>query len=281
MPSDLPEWLTLAHQLGVHALPAFYLGLALWLLLVSATWWLTRTHWLPHTQRRLSPSASLGLHLALGFAAVLAAAALFAEIAEHLGTATQLGPVGQLDDALSSTLRHTVSRPTLQAFAWVTHFGDTATLTGLCTAVALWLLWRQRRALALGWVLAVAGNSVLNVSLKGIFERVRPLHEHGLAMAQGYSFPSGHSSGSVVAYGMLAYVVLRNLPATAPRWVGLPVLLLAASIAFATGWSRVFLQVHYASDVLAGFASGLAWLVVCISGLETVRYRQRTGLGPE
>lgn len=283
MPPDaFPDYpILLAQQLGQHALPSFGIGLAVCLALVASVWWLTVRHWVPQAQRRLQPTAFLALHTALGGLGVLAAAWGFAAIASRIGTPEQMGPVGQFDDALVATLRDSLSRTTLQAFAWVSHLGDTATLTVLGIAVALGLLLQKRHALALGWVLAVGGNSLLNVGLKSIFERVRPLHDHGVAVAQGYSFPSGHSSGSLVAYGMLAYVVLRCLPPTAPRGLGLLAMLLAASIAFATGCSRIFLQVHYASDVLAGFTSGLAWLVVCISAVETLRQRQNTVLAPK
>src|SRR5690606_10315505 len=104
------------------------------------------------------------------------------------------------------------------------------------------------------------------------FERVRPLHDHGVAQAQGWSFPSGHSSGSVVAYGMLAYLVVRSV---APRW-RMPVVLLGTAIAFTVGISRMLLQVHFASDVIAGFMSGLSWLAVCIVSIESARgFRRR------
>jgi undecaprenyl-diphosphatase len=117
-------------------------------------------------------------------------------------------------------------------------------------------------------VLAVAGNGVLNTTLKQVFERVRPVHDDGLVMAHGFSFPSGHSSGAVVLYGMLAYVLCRFVP---PRG-HLPLVLAAVALAFSVGVSRVFLRVHFASDVLAGFASGTAWLVVCIASIELTRW---------
>jgi membrane-associated phospholipid phosphatase len=77
----------------------------------------------------------------------------------------------------------------------------------------------------------------------------------------------------VVAYGMLAYLAQRLAP---PRWRRAS-LLAAAAVAFTTGSSRVFLQVHYASDVLAGFASGLAWLALCVLACEALRLRPQTG----
>jgi membrane-associated phospholipid phosphatase len=116
----------------------------------------------------------------------------------------------------------------------------------IVVAIALWLV--GRRALALGWTLSLAGNGLLNPALKQIFARARPVHEHGLAMETGFSFPSGHSSGSMVFYGMLLYLGIRLLPA---RWH--PLLAAAATAVVVTvASSRIFLQVHFASDVAAG-----------------------------
>ena len=97
---------------------------------------------------------------------------------------------------------------------------------------------------------------------------MRPLRDDGLVLAQGFSFPSGHSSGAVVAYGMLAYIALRFVP---PRW-HLALVLAAVSLVFMIGASRIFLRVHFASDVIAGFASGTAWLAVCIASVELTRW---------
>ena len=125
--------------------------------------------------------------------------------------------------------------------------------------------------LAFGWVAAVAGNALLNVTLKQVFARVRPVHDDGLVLAHGFSFPSGHTSGAVVAYGMLAYVAMRFVP---PR-SHLALMLAAVALAFAIGASRMFLRVHFASDVIAGFASGSAWLAVCIASIELTRWYER------
>ena len=138
----------------------------------------------------------------------------------------------------------------------------------LGAAVGAALLLRRRVGLLLGWALAMAGNGVLNPALKQQFARMRPLHVADGISASGFSFPSGHSSGTVVAFGMLAYLGLRLLP---PRW-HLPVLLVAVLLAFNVGVSRIILGVHYASDVAAGFASGTAWLAICVTGIELGRW---------
>jgi len=257
----------LAEALGRQAVAVFLALLGLLLLSTAAGWWTVRTQLLPRVKSRLPATAFVLINALLGFALVIVAAALFAEVAEHLAP-RQAGSLALFDEALTASLRQHVDLGVLQVFALLTHFGDVLTLSVLGVAVALLMWFTQQRMLALGWVLATGGNALLNPLLKRIFERVRPVHEHGLVNELGWSFPSGHSSASVVAYGMLAYLGLRTLP---PRW-HLPAVLAAAALAFTVGCSRVFLQVHFASDVLAGFASGLAWLTVCIVSVELGRH---------
>ena len=255
------QWLALASWVGAHALAVFVALLCALLLLMALTEWLWDGQVLHRTHAAFSPPAVLLLKAAAGFAIVLGAAAGFAEIAEQLGPD---GTMSLADEALSASIRAQVGVGTLQVFAGLTHLGDPLVLALLGVAVALWLGWRGQRSLALGWVLALGGNALLNPLLKRVFERVRPVHDHGLVAELSWSFPSGHTSGATVAYGMLAYVVLRTLPTV---W-HLPAVLGATALAFTVGSSRVFLQVHFASDVVAGFASGTAWLMVCILSVE-------------
>ena len=271
MELDSPLVRNAVQSLAHHALPAFAIMLAAVIAAALGLGWLGLRYGVHRDTSRLAPLAYLLGYLALGFAVIIGAASLFAEIAENLGDGRKLG---QLDLLFSDTIRSTVPLGALRIFALLTHFGDTLTLTSLCVLGTLLLLWKRQRGLCLGWVLAFVGNAVLNRTLKSIFERARPLHEHGLAFADGWSFPSGHASGSVVGYGMLAYLLVRLLPARFAS-MHLPVVALAAALAFITGSSRVFLQVHFSSDVLAGFASGMAWLAVCIAALELARYRMR------
>ncbi len=208
--------------------------------------------------------------MAVGVAVILIGVGVFTRLAGQL--AAEAEPVAA-DHAFTDAVRATVPQPAVQIFAAFTHMGDATTLTGLCVAVAITLVARSRQWLALGWVVAVAGNGLLNRTLKQTFGRVRPLNPDGLVLEPGFSFPSGHSSGSVVAYGMLAYLALRLLPA---RW-HLTALVASVALAFTVGASRVFLGVHFASDVIAGFASGSAWLALCVTGIELLRgYRQRS-----
>lgn len=121
-----------------------------------------------------------------------------------------------------------------------------------CLAACRFLRYR---ADVLRLLLAVAGGQVVIYALKVLFHRARP--EAAFA-SLGYSFPSGHAFTAVALYGMLAFWLLR----AAPRhrvwiWIGAVFLILLI------GFSRVYLGVHYTTDVAAGYASGLFWLWLC------------------
>ncbi len=201
--------------------------------------------------------------LAIGSAVILMGVFVFVLLASAL---TQGSPLIRFDQAVSEALRANLAPRALQVFAALTHLADTATLTVLCVVGTLVLVARHQRGLALVWVLAIAGNGILNQSLKQLIGRVRPFDPEGALLASGLSFPSGHSSGALVAYGMSAYLALRLLP---KAW-RLTAQVTALALAFTVGISRVVLRVHFASDVAAGFASGSAWLALCITSAELV-----------
>jgi membrane-associated phospholipid phosphatase len=253
---------------GAHALPLYFSALGVLLVLTWAVWWGFQRWLLPREHGTAASPVVLMARLALGFGAIVLGAWVFAEVAEAMHAEAALGAA---DQALADALRTGVPPAALQVFAWLTRLADTATLTVLGVAVAIALVAAGRRWLAFGWLAAVGGNALLNTTLKQVFERVRPVHDDGLVLAQGFSFPSGHSSGSVVVYGMLAYVAMRFVPR---RW-HLALMLGAVALAFSIGVSRMFLRVHFASDVVAGFASGSAWLAVCIASIELTRWYAR------
>ena len=266
---DDAKWLvSLAEATGRQAVPLFLAVLATALAGTWLGWRVFERHAAPRLRTHLRPTLLMALPLAAGFAVVVFGGWVFAEVAENIGAEEEMGLA---DQALTNALRESVPLPVVRVFAVLTHLGDTLTRMLLCIAVAAGLLALRRHWLALGWVLTVAGGGLLNYSLKQVFERVRPRHTDGLVMEEGFSFPSGHSSGSLVAYGMLAYLALRVLP---PRW-HLPAAMIAVALAITVGASRVFLRVHFASDVLAGFASGAAWLAICVATIEFMRRRKQ------
>jgi undecaprenyl-diphosphatase len=268
MDDDAAQLDSLAEWLGAHALPVFSASLMALLVLASVALVMVRRYGERIRGADLSRTMLLSICLVVGAGMLMATAAVFAEMMEALDTEDE---IGLFDERLVQALASDLPAFALRFFGAVTHLGDPITLTALVVIVALLLVVRGRTALAFGLAVACAGGALLNRGLKQVFERVRPVHDHGFAVADGFSFPSGHTSGAVVVYGMLAYVCIRLLPT---NWHA-PAVLVAITVAFCTGWSRVFLQVHWASDVIAGFASGLAWLTVCIVAVEIARRHPR------
>ena len=258
----------LARSIGTNPLLSFVTALLLLLIAVSVCWFALHHFYI---RRRRLPDAvaarSFAATVVLGFVSIAAAAALFALLSNAVAGE---GWLSRADQALTDALRANVSTPMLQSFAALTFLTNTPTLWAIGAAVSIALLWRRQWMFALAWSVALAGNGILTRTLKTIFARTRPEFEHELLTVQGWSFPSGHSSGAAVAYGMLAYLLLRFTPIRWHLWI----VLAATALAFTIGCSRIFLQVHYFSDVMAGFASGTAWLAVCILAAETIRTRR-------
>jgi membrane-associated phospholipid phosphatase len=102
------------------------------------------------------------------------------------------------------------------------------------------------------------------MALKAAFERPRPAFSDPIATASGFSFPSGHAMVSLTVYGALAFVIVAT---TKSRRARVLVLATAAALVLAIGFSRLYLGVHYVSDVLAAYGAGIAWLMLCGLGL--------------
>jgi membrane-associated phospholipid phosphatase len=206
----------------------------------------------------------LGIQALLSAAFAVMASVAFLEIADEIGADEDLG---QFDVALSAALNQHASEEQLRTFAILTHLGDKAFLTSLVVLVALLLLWRKQMFTAAAWVVACALGGSLNVLLKAIFERSRPEYMHGFATADGWSFPSGHSSGAIIVYGLLGYLAVLYTP----KSFHIPTAAVAMTLVVCVGLSRVILQVHYFSDVLAGYAFGASWVAAWIAGFEVIR----------
>ena len=183
------------------------------------------------------------------------------------------GPLGgrpnsALDRALDDYLHVRATPPLTTFFLIVTALGSIGAIVLLGVVVAAVLAWGRRWVYLGSWLAAVAGSAVLNRLLKGLFERPRRHFEHPLLVETSYSFPSGHAMESFVVYGMLAYFAVLALRSWESR---VAVVFGAALLVVLIGFSRMYLGVHYFSDVLAGYAAGGVWLSALITGAETIR----------
>ena len=141
----------------------------------------------------------------------------------------------------------------------LTHLGGAPVMAILAGLVLAWLLYRRRNTQAAFLALAVGGAALLNLALKQLFHRARPDLWPSLTPEHDYSFPSGHAMGSLA---VVAALVVLAWP-TRWRW---PVLILGGLFVLGVGLSRLYLGVHFPSDVLAGWAASLLWVGTCAWG---------------
>ena len=156
-------------------------------------------------------------------------------------------------------------------FRVISALGSLEALALVSVLVAVVLLLHRHWSTLAAWLVAVLGGEGLNLLLKDLFARPRPHFEHPLVAETSLSFPSGQAMESLVAYGMLSYLlavlILRGRAKRAVAVGGASVLVILI------GFSRLYLGAHYPSDVVGGFAAGGAWLSAVITGWEAIRRR--------
>jgi undecaprenyl-diphosphatase len=200
----------------------------------------------------------------VAMAALFVAAAAFALIAEQVATQ---GPIVARDLQVSARL-HTHGNPALTTLLLaVTQIHSMPGIL-ILSFVAGIFLWRNGdRFWVLSLALAVPAGLALNTALKLLFDRARPAWDDPLLTLTTRSFPSGHATGAALFYGFLAcYLVWRMKDAAAHALV---IAACAAMVAL-VGFSRVYLGVHYLSDVLAGISFGTAWLALCMIAVRAL-----------
>jgi membrane-associated phospholipid phosphatase len=178
-------------------------------------------------------------------------------------------PLQHLDQTIDDRLNALVAPhpAVVKALSTVSSIGGRSVLIPLVVIVIVVLLIRRRPRLALYLAVTGIGAMLLDPSLKTLVGRVRPVVADPIARGGGNSFPSGHTLGTTIVYGMLALVFLSLAH---DRWRGW-VIGAATTIVVAVGLSRIGLGVHFLSDVLAGWFLGLAWIGVTAYAFQVWR----------
>lgn len=159
-------------------------------------------------------------------------------------------------DAPILTWLNTHQSPPLTSVARLFTWLGNIYILGPIAALLTYLFWRESARAALFFVASLAGALAINLYAKAFFERVRPDLFEALSHATNYAFPSGHTMGST-AFSLALYLVARRLFPTYSLWVGLFGLVFMLGVSL----SRPYLQVHYPSDILAGWALSGAWVL--------------------
>jgi undecaprenyl-diphosphatase len=220
---------------------------------------------LPELETVPKPIALMETVTLISLTAAVASLVLFAWIAGSLSHAW----VRNFDFAIRNKV-HEYASPTITKWMiWISFIGGDGLTAAAILSVTLFLAFRWRRAAV--WMLVnISGTLILDLTLKYSFARLRPT-PFFVPMPHTPSFPSGHSLFSFCFYGVLAGLLADRIESR--RWQIL-IWTLAAALVGAIGLSRIYLGVHYPSDVIAGYLTGTLWVSTMVA-LDRMRKRRR------
>ncbi|HEU4714763.1 MAG TPA: phosphatase PAP2 family protein [Pyrinomonadaceae bacterium] len=162
-------------------------------------------------------------------------------------------------DELTRAAVHQLASPTMTTvMRGISFLGSTLFLTLATIAVVIWFAQRKWGREAKLFAITMAGASLLNVSLKLAFKRSRPVPFFDLLPPESYSFPSGHALTSCCFFGAFAAILTARIKSRRVRTI---VWILAITMFLLIGLSRIYLGVHHTTDVIAGFAAALIWIL--------------------
>jgi undecaprenyl-diphosphatase len=211
----------------------------------------------------------LGIFLVAGILIAAVATWIFGEFAEVV----MAGRTQALDEAVLQWMGAHHSRLLDEAMLEITALGTGAVVLMIVCVAALFLALTRHRYSALLLLVATAGGLALNLVLKLFFDRPRPEVIVWGTTAVSSSFPSGHAMSATIVYSTVAYLAARLYKGALVRWM---IFLAAAVVIVLISMSRLYLGVHYPSDVAAGAIIGLAWASFCMATLEAIqRFSQR------
>ena len=219
-------------------------------------------------EARLDRKSYLGLRLTIGLVVIALGVWIFGGLLDEiLDNATLV----QMDLAAARWIHSATTLAGDRIFVAITDIGSPPAMAAIALIGVLVSFIRGHRLLAFTWGAAAAGGALLDYVLKTTVHRSRPEYAAAFLHGISYSFPSGHAMGSIIGYGFLAYALTLTV-----RWAGEHrrfVFAAALLLTVLIGVSRVYLDVHYPSDVVGGWAAGLAWLAVCVTGYQVVTGR--------
>jgi undecaprenyl-diphosphatase len=208
--------------------------------------------------------AMFGIFLLSGAAVAIFLTWVFSEVAEKV----RAGSTQPIDDAVLRWMAAHQSPGIQSAMLEITSLGTSAVVTMIVLIAGLFLWLNHHKHSAILLIAATLGGMVLDGLLKIGFNRPRPqIFQWGTQVVSS-SFPSGHAMASTIVYGTVAYLAARLQQNVASRFLTMG---LAALIIVLICSSRVYLGVHYPSDVLAGVIIGLAWAGFCMAVLEAAQ----------
>jgi undecaprenyl-diphosphatase len=227
------------------------------------------------TSKRKRLLELISVSLSLGLLAAIATLIFLGWLADEVLD----GETRQFDDATRAAV-HTFASPPLTLFMRAISFLGSSQFLTVASIVAIVLFaWRKWGREAKLFALTMIGASTLNITLKLAFKRPRPVPFFNLTAPESYSFPSGHSLASFCFFAGLAAILSGRIKQKRPRTI---MWTIAIVMFMFIGLSRIYLGVHYTTDVIAGFAAASIWILVVRYVEEIlVRRKRRTKAADE
>ena len=167
---------------------------------------------------------------------------------------------------------HSFANPILDRIAHIVTTLNNPDFVSIVAAITLGLLlWKRCYPESKIFVIDCAGGVILSYGLKSVFGKTRPDLWQSAIEEVSFSYPSGHALGSTVLYGFLAYLFATRFPQFA--WL---MYLLAVLTIASIGLSRLYLGVHWPTDIIGGYGIGFLWLMFCITMLKLQKMRLKT-----
>jgi membrane-associated phospholipid phosphatase len=155
---------------------------------------------------------------------------------------------------------HQFATPQLdRVMLFFTSLGNPPVMVTLFVATLVWLAIKRRSADGIRFAIVCAGGVLINQEMKLFFAKPRPELWHRLITDPSFSFPSGHATGSMVVYGFIAYILAKEF-----RQYRRYIYPVTSLLIIAIGFSRLYLGVHYPTDIIAGYGIGFLWLNTCL-----------------
>lgn len=210
----------------------------------------------------------ISVSLLLGLASAIGTIIFFGWLADEVLD----GETRQFDEVTRAAV-HQLASPTMTVvMRGISFLGSTLFLTLATIAIVIWFARRKWGREAKLFAITMAGAGLLNVALKLAFKRSRPVPFFDLFPPESYSFPSGHALTSCCFFGAFAAILTARIKSRRVRTI---VWILAITMFLLIGLSRIYLGVHHTTDVIAGFAAALIWILVVRFVEMTLRRRRR------
>lgn len=217
---------------------------------------------------RLSPESYTGLHLTVGALLLIMAGWLFGIIAEDIATADSITVV----DMKVARWFHAYANPGLtRLMLFFTNLHGVLGITIFSLLTGLVFLCKKKYYWLLALAVSVGGGMLVNVLVKYAFHRERPRFDDQLLTLSTYSFPSGHTAGTMLFYGILTAYLMCHIHSWSWR---ITIILVAVLMVITVGISRIYLGVHYLSDVLGAIAESSAWLALTLTTIYSLSMRR-------